>query len=187
VTQLLGEIGLPFREEPRLVRGLDYYTRTVFEVISDTTPEVGTVLGGGRYDGLAEILDGPPTPAIGFAGGLERLILALRQEEEKPLEPDKADVFVAYIGNGTKEVAFSLTRQLRAAGHATILTLGGRGLKSQMKLANRTGAAFSVIVGEGELAEGKVQLRDMGRSDQEEIALVDIVGELTTRLRKTRA
>ncbi len=187
VTNLLGAIDLPYREEPRLVRGLDYYTRTVFEVISDNTPEVGTVLGGGRYDGLAEILDGPPTPAVGFAGGLERMILALKQEEEKPLEPDTADVFVAYIGGGTKEVAFSLTQKLRAAGHATILTLGDRGLKSQMKLADRTGAAYSIIVGEGELREGKVQLRDMRRSTQELLSPDDVIAVLTAQRGKAPA
>jgi histidyl-tRNA synthetase len=185
VTRLLGEIGLRYREEPRLVRGLDYYTRTVFEVVSDRTPEVGTILGGGRYDGLAEILDGPPTPAVGFAGGLERMILALKQEEEKPLEPDRPDVFVAHIGEGTKEVAFSLTQKLRTEGLATILTLGGRGLKSQMKLANRTGAAFSVIVGAAELADGQVQLRDMRQSTQELVALDGVLGELLGRLGKT--
>jgi histidyl-tRNA synthetase len=182
VTRLIGRIGIAFREEPKLVRGLDYYTRTVFEIACDRLPEVGTVLGGGRYDGLAEILGGPSTPGVGFAGGIERLILALKAEEEKPTARERADVFIAYIGGGTKKVAFGLAQELRAAGLAAMIALGKGGLKAQMKLGDRTGARFTVIVGEGELAEGNVQLRDMRGSTQELVALDAVVREIAARL-----
>jgi len=182
VRGLLDAVELEVTEEPRLVRGLDYYTRTVFEIVSEGAPEVGTILGGGRYDGLAEILDGPPTPAVGFAGGMERIILALKTEDAEPPEPDRAEVFVAYIGGETQKTAFRLARDLRARGVATLLALGKRGLKSQMKLADRSGAAFSLIVGESELAEGKVQLRDMRRSSQELVPLGEAVKVVLERI-----
>jgi histidyl-tRNA synthetase len=182
-TGLLAAVGLTFTEQPLLVRGLDYYTRSVFELTSDSAPSVGTVLGGGRYDGLAQILEGPPTPAVGFAGGIERLILAVKAQEERPRLPRGADVFVAHVGAGTKEAAFSLAETLRKAGFATSVGLGDRGLKSQMKLAHRTGAVCSVIVGEGELAEGQVLVRDMRESRQEPVPLAEVRAHLAGRLK----
>ena len=182
LRKLLTEVGIPFTEQPTLVRGLDYYTRTVFECVCESAPLVGTILGGGRYDGLAEILGGPPTPAVGFAGGIERMILAMQEEEESPRAPAGADVFVAYIGDDTKETAFGLAEGLRQAGAATVVGLGKRGLKSQMKLANRSGAALTIIVGAGELAEGKVQIRDMTESDQQLIPLEEVTRTVCRRL-----
>jgi len=185
VTRLIGAIGIAFEKEPKLVRGLDYYTRTVFELVTDRLPEVGTILGGGRYDGLAEMLDGPATPGVGFAAGIERIILAVKAEERPPLTPPKADVFIAYIGAGTKDVAFALAGELRRANLSAAMALGKGGLKAQMKLGDRTGASLSIIVGEGELAEGKVQLRDMRASSQELVALDAVAAEVIARVRKT--
>ncbi len=164
VLALLDEVGITYEQRPRLVRGLDYYTKTVFELVSGKAPETGTLLGGGRYDGLAEILGGAATPAVGFAGGLERLALTMEAGAYSGIAA--ADVFVAYIGGDTKEVAFSLAGQLRKKGIKTVFGLGNKGLKSQLKMANKTGASICVIVGEGELAEGKVQVRNMKESTQ---------------------
>jgi len=184
VMELLAPLDLPLKQEPTLVRGLDYYTRTVFEITSNRAPEVGAVLGGGRYDGLAEILDGPPTPAAGFAGGMERMILALKAEGKEPPPEGRVDVFVAYVGEGTKQAAFRLAREFRRKGFATVLGLGGRSLKSQLKSADRTGAPLAVIVGAGELAQGKVQLRSMSRSSQELVPIDEITEILSRRLRE---
>ncbi len=182
VRALLQDAGMQVEEAPLLVRGLDYYTRTVFEIVSVAAPDVGTILGGGRYDGLAEILDGPATPGVGFGGGIERMILALKAVQEAPRAPHAPGVFVAYIGGGAKAVAFTLAEDLRRAGVDAVFGLGNKGLKAQMKLADKTGAGLAVIVGESELAEGKVQLRVMGESRQELVPLEGLVASLAARI-----
>lgn len=182
VMTLIGHLKIPCKQSPRLVRGLDYYTKTVFEFVSDRVPETGTVLGGGRYDGLAEILDGPPTPAVGFAGGMERLILALKAEEGEAPAPAKMDVYVAYIGEGTKTVAMGLADELRRQGIAAVMTFGRKGVKAQLKGANRSGARFCVIVGESELAQGNMQVRDMQASTQDLVPVETIVPHLSDAL-----
>ena len=183
VTRLLGAMALAYREAPLLVRGLDYYTRTVFEIVSVRAAGVGTLMGGGRYDGLAEMLDGPATPGVGFGGGMERMILVLREGETASRRPDAPDVLVAYIGAGCKDHAFVLAEELRNAGVPTVFALGDRGLKSQMKLAGKLGARLAVIAGEGELAAGMVQLRDMQASSQEPVTLGEVVAVCARRIR----
>jgi histidyl-tRNA synthetase len=186
VRALLAKASIEVEESPLLVRGLDYYTRTVFEIVSPAAPDVGTLLGGGRYDGLAEMLDGPPTPGVGFGGGIERMILALKALEKVPRTARAPGVFVAYIGAGAKRVAFGLAEELRRAGVDAVFGLGNKGLKAQMKLADKSGAGLAVIVGEGELAEGKVQLRTMGESRQELVPLEGLVAVLAARVAPTQ-
>lgn len=158
VKQLLSDRGIPFNENPRLVRGLDYYNLTVFEWITDMLGSQGTICGGGRYDGLIEILGGKPTPAIGFAIGLERL-LELYLETVKPEVSPELDVYVVYQGEGTSRRAFSLAEELRDAGLTVVMHAGGGGFKSQMKKADQSGAMVAVILGEDELNNGTASVK----------------------------
>lgn len=168
VKRLLDDAGVRYIENPRLVRGLDYYNLTVFEWITDALGTQGTICGGGRYDGLIEVLGGKPTPAIGFAIGLERL-LELYLEVNQPDDTADLDVYVVHQGEGTARRAFTLAEELRDAGFAVVLHAGGGGFKSQMKRADVSGAAVAVILGENELNAGTVAVKLLrGESKQEE-------------------
>ncbi|HEX4918727.1 MAG TPA: histidine--tRNA ligase [Limnobacter sp.] len=158
VKRLLDDAGIVYIENPRLVRGLDYYNLTVFEWITDALGTQGTICGGGRYDGLIEILGGKPTPAIGFAIGLERL-LELYLEMNQPDDQADLDVYVVHQGEGTARRAFTLAEELRDAGFAVVLHAGGGGFKSQMKRADVSGASVAVILGENELASGTAAVK----------------------------
>lgn len=156
----LSAVGIPFRVEPRLVRGLDYYTHTTFEFVSGALDSAqSTVGGGGRYDGLVESLGGPATPGIGFGTGIERLLLTCDAEGVFAAEPRRPDVYVVDLTGG--EEARLLSIELRRAGLAADRAYDGRSMKSQMKSADRSGAPCVVIVGEDELAGGTVTVRDM--------------------------
>ena len=160
--------GVPYTINPKIVRGLDYYTRTVFEV---TTSELGSqnaVAAGGRYDGLVEELGGPGTPAVGFATGMERLVL-LHEKAHPGGFRREIKVFVAYIGEGTETAAFRLTAALRERGVPAEMEYGGKSLKSQLKRADKSGAGYTFIIGEDELSRGKVKLRRMETSSEEEV------------------
>ena len=168
VKRLLDDAGVRYIENPRLVRGLDYYNLTVFEWITDALGTQGTICGGGRYDGLIEVLGGKPTPAIGFAIGLERL-LELYLEVNQPDDTADLDVYVVHQGEGTARRAFTLAEELRDAGFAVVLHAGGGGFKSQMKRADVSGAAVAVILGENELNAGTAAVKLLrGESKQEE-------------------
>lgn len=168
VKRLLDDAGVRYIENPRLVRGLDYYNLTVFEWITDALGTQGTICGGGRYDGLIEILGGKPTPAIGFAIGLERL-LELYLEVNQPDDTADLDVYVVHQGAGTARRAFTLAEELRDAGFAVVLHAGGGGFKSQMKRADSSGASVAVILGENELNAGTAAVKILrGESKQEE-------------------
>jgi histidyl-tRNA synthetase len=168
VKRLLDDAGVRYIENPRLVRGLDYYNLTVFEWITDALGTQGTICGGGRYDGLIEILGGKPTPAIGFAIGLERL-LELYLEVNQPDDTADLDVYVVHQGEGTARRAFTLAEELRDAGFAVVLHAGGGGFKSQMKRADSSGASVAVILGENELNAGTAAVKVLrGESKQEE-------------------
>lgn len=169
VKQLLSDRGIVFVENPRLVRGLDYYNLTVFEWITDSLGSQGTICGGGRYDGLIEILGGKPTPAIGFAIGLERL-LELYLETVKPQVAPDLDVYVVYQGEGTARRAFSLAEELRDSGLSVIYHSGSGGFKSQMKKADQSGAQVAVILGEDELANGTASLKPL-REETEQLVV----------------
>jgi histidyl-tRNA synthetase len=168
VKRLLDDAGVRYIENPRLVRGLDYYNLTVFEWITDALGTQGTICGGGRYDGLIEVLGGKHTPAIGFAIGLERL-LELYLEVNQPDDTADLDVYVVHQGEGTARRAFTLAEELRDAGFAVVLHAGGGGFKSQMKRADVSGAAVAVILGENELNTGTAAVKVLrGESTQQE-------------------
>ncbi len=170
VRRLLEHAGVAYELDPALVRGLDYYTRTVFEFTCDELGAQSGVGGGGRYDGLIAELGGPETPAVGWAAGIERILLALGEEPQ----PTGLDVFVA-AAEGQRERALAAVTELRRAGFRADLDLAGRSMKGQMKQANRTGAAKAVVLDE----DGTAKLRDMETGDQEEIALGGLVEALS--------
>lgn len=164
----------------RLVRGLDYYTKTVFEVWAEGIGAQAAVCGGGRYDGLAEAIGGPATPGVGFGSGIERIVLGLKQQDIEPPPADPPPVLVAHFGGETKAAAVRLVFQLRGAGIGARLAFarGRRSLKSQMREANRSSAQFVLIVGESELAESMVSLRPLDGREQQRVSLNEIVGRL---------
>jgi histidyl-tRNA synthetase len=169
VRELLAQAGVEYTVDATMARGLDYYTRTVFEFHCERLGAQSQVAGGGRYDGLIELLGGPPTPATGWAAGVERILLAL---DEEPVEPG-VDVFVA-APDGQRERAFALVRELRRAGLRADLDLAGRAIKGQMRQADRVGALRTVILGE----DGSAQVRDMTSGEQRELDLARAVEEL---------
>lgn len=175
LQECLHAAGIPYVVDSRIVRGLDYYTKTVFELITQTPEGNLTVCGGGRYDNLVEELGGPSIPAAGFGMGIERLLMLLDSEGVQLPCPDTLDVFVTYMGQA-KLAAFRLVEELRAAGIKADMDHCGRSLKAQFKFANKTGAPLTATLGEEELAQGVVKLRDMN-TRQERIAPMAEVAE----------
>ena len=169
VRAMVDRAGISYQLDPTLVRGLDYYTRTVFEFESDRLGAQAALGGGGRYDGLVEQLGGPSTPACGWAAGIERILLALDEEADEP----GVDVFVA-ASEDQRERAFALVRELRRAGLRAELDLAERSLKGQMKQADRLGARAAIVLDEQQPA----QLRDMTSGEQRELDLARAVEEL---------
>jgi histidyl-tRNA synthetase len=161
VQQFLKLYNVPFTLDSLIVRGLDYYTRTVFEFTSEI--DKLALNGGGRYDGLAELLGGSPTPGIGFGAGVERIILELKKQDIVPPLEEKPRAFVVYFGKTAelKEVAVRLVAELRQAGIKTEMSYGDRSPKAQMRQANASGAAFALIIGESELANNSVSVKDL--------------------------
>ncbi|MFZ2089701.1 MAG: histidine--tRNA ligase [Desulfobaccales bacterium] len=180
VQSLLDGAGLAYEKKPHLVRGLDYYTRTAFEVTAAGLGAQDSVAGGGRYNGLARELGGADLPGLGFAIGEDRLMEVL-PPEAVPAEP--AMVFLAALGEGAKDRGFYLLQEIRAKGLPAAMDFEGRSLKSQMSLADRLGAAFVVILGDQELAEGKALVRRMATGEQESIPLTELAAALGARLR----
>jgi histidyl-tRNA synthetase len=164
VRRYLALFDIPYTVSHRLVRGLDYYTRTTFEVLSGQIGAQNAVLGGGRYDGLVRDLGGPDRVGIGFAAGIERLVLALPEDLSLPAR--RPDVFVAALGEAARDAALVLLRDLRRAGANAQIDYEGRSLKSQMKRADRLQAPVVFIVGDDEIARGEVTVRQMGTSTQ---------------------
>jgi histidyl-tRNA synthetase len=169
---------LPFNIDHRLVRGLDYYTRTVFEIQPEAAGSQSTLAGGGRYDDLIEELGGKPTPAIGFAAGMERLILNLKEQKVSIPPLAKPQVFIAYLGAEAKEAATRLAAELRGAGVGAILAMGDKSLKAQLRQANSLGVRHAVIIGEEEVKTGTVTLRDMTSAEQKSVAVGELAGLL---------
>lgn len=161
VRQGLEDLGIPFRLNPRLVRGLDYYGHTAFEITSSHLGAQATVCGGGRYDGLVEQLGGPPTAAVGWALGLERLVLLLAQRQASPPGPTSPDLYVVNRGEAAEGLALQLARRCRLAGLAVELDLSGSAFAKQFKRADRSGARWAVVIGETEAAQGMVVLKDL--------------------------
>jgi histidyl-tRNA synthetase len=172
VRALLDAAGVEYTIDPTLVRGLDYYTRTIFSFVCDRLGAQSEIGGGGRYDGLVEQLGGPPTPAIGWAAGIERILLALDEE----MEAEGRDVFISYLidDSGQRALALSLARELRQAGLSTEFDLAGRGQKGQLKHADRIGARRVVMLE----AEGAAQLRDMTSGEQRPVDTANLIDEI---------
>lgn len=169
---------LPFAVNHRLVRGLDYYTRTVFEIQPEAAGGQSTLAGGGRYDDLIEELGGRPTPAIGFAAGMERLILNLKEQQVSIPPLPKPQVFIACLGDAAREAATRLAAELRGAGVGVILAMGDKSLKAQLRQANSLGVRYAVIIGEEEVKAGTVMLRDMTSAEQKSVAAGELAGLL---------
>lgn len=170
VKDALSELGVIFQEDPRLVRGLDYYTNTAFEIMVPGIGAQSSVGGGGRYDGLVELCGGPSTPAVGFAIGMDRVLLALREQGRSPVIPGSGRVFVAVAGVPALQAA-KLVARLRREGFTADMDYQGRSLKAQMKQANRWHAEIVLILGEEELAGDLVTLRCMRTALQETVPL----------------
>ncbi len=178
VKAYLTAAGVEFTCDPRLVRGLDYYTKTAFEIKYEPLGAQSAVAGGGRYDGLVEEIGGNPTPAVGFAVGLERVMLAMEMQGLFPERSESADAFVVAMGDETKKAAFRLLAELRDAGVSARMDYAGRSMKSQMKQADKAKVRYALILGEDELAKGVVTLRDMETSAQEQVARDEIINKL---------
>ena len=177
VKAYLDAAGIKYVEDPTLVRGLDYYTRTVFEVEAPGAG-VGSIGGGGRYDGLVELEGGKPTPGVGFAVGFERAMLALEAFGGDMAAAEKPRVFVANAGAELRGKVFEVCRVLRDAGIVTEADYQGRSLKGQFKQADKIGARLIVILGGDELAEGKVKVRNMQTHDEELVPVDDVAARV---------
>ncbi|MBO1518511.1 histidine--tRNA ligase [Oceanisphaera pacifica] len=181
LTALLTAAGIAFEINPRLVRGLDYYNLTVFEWVTESLGAQGTVCGGGRYDGLVEQLGGQATPAVGFAMGMERLVLLLETLEKVNTQPALADVYIAMMGESTQVAGFALAEQLR--DHIPSLSVmshcGGGNFKKQLKRADKSGASMALILGEDEVARGEVTIKYLrGQGEQQTLTVNDIIEQL---------
>ncbi|NOZ29230.1 MAG: histidine--tRNA ligase [Chloroflexi bacterium] len=187
LRSFLDGLEMPYTLNHRLVRGLDYYTKTVFEIYAEGIGAQNAVCGGGRYDGLIEELGGPPTPGIGFGSGIERQILTMKEQGIEPPPLPKPVLFVAHVGPATRLEAFRLTSELREAGLSTLFGFGQRSLKAQMKSANRAGVRYALILGDDELAAGVVTVRDLRDSTQETVRRDRVIAWLQERLASSPA
>lgn len=180
VKSYLDDQKIVFHEDPRLVRGLDYYTKTAFEIISGGLGAQNAIGGGGRYDDLVEELGGKPTPAVGFAAGIERMILAIdKQKVEWPVEKG-LDAFVAIVDEKNRDTAFGLVQKIRNTGSTGDSNFFEGSLKSQMRIANKMGAKYTVIVREEELSRNMVILRNMQTKEQKEVQIDNLPDEVSS-------
>lgn len=175
VRSLLDDVSVPYDLDPTLVRGLDYYTRTAFEYVAGGLGSQNAVGGGGRYDGLSESLGGPPLPGIGFALGLDRILLAQPEPENQRA---RVRAYVVALGEEAARAAFRIVTDLRIAGIGAEMDLSERGMKGQMKGADRSGARYAVIIGDEELGAGEATIRDMTSGDQRRVPFKDIAQEI---------
>ncbi len=175
----LTSMGIEYKVDPGIVRGLDYYTKTAFEFVTTKIGAQGTVCGGGRYDHLVEELGGPPIPGVGFGLGIERLIMLMEANDVYFPDENKVDVFIAVMGEAAKAFGLKLCRELRLKGVVAEMDTLARNIKGQFKYADRLNARYTLIIGEDELAKGVVSLKDMAKSEQREIKIEDIYKEIT--------
>ncbi|MGH3310459.1 MAG: histidine--tRNA ligase [Streptomyces sp.] len=183
VRELLTEADVAYEDDPRLVRGLDYYTRTTFEFVHDGLGSQSAVGGGGRYDGLSEMLGGPPLPSVGWALGVDRTVLALDAEGVEPELPPVTEVFAVPIGEEARRALFRVVTALRREGVAADFAYGGKGMKNAMKSADRSGARYALLAGERDLVAGVAQLKDLESGEQTAVPLDRVVAEVATKLR----
>ncbi len=172
LQKYLTEAGIPYKVDSRIVRGLDYYTKTVFELITTTKDGELTICGGGRYDNLVEQLGGPSLSAVGFGMGTERVLMLLDSEGVQLPKPDLYDVFVTYMGENN-QAAFALVQQLRRAGLKADMDHTGRSLKAQFKYANKTGAPLCATLGDDEVAGGVVKIKNMNTREERTVPMAD--------------
>ena len=170
LQQCLSEAAVPYRVNSRIVRGLDYYTKTVFELVTETKDGKLTVCGGGRYDNLVSQIGEQDVPAVGFGMGLERVLMLMDSEGIAIPKPVQYEVFVTYMG-GNRLRAFSLVQQLRAAGIRADLDHCGRSLKAQFKYANKTGAPVTAVIGDEEAAGGNVKIKNMANGEEATVSV----------------
>ena len=182
VRGFLADLGVEWREAPRLVRGLDYYTRTTFEFVHDGLGAQSGIGGGGRYDGLSETLGGPPLPGIGFGLGVDRTLLALQAEDDVPVVSSSVEVFAVPVGAAARREMVKVVGRLRRGGVAADMAYGDRGLKGAMKAADRSGARLAIVVGDRDLAVSVAQLKDLTTGEQEAVALSELVAAVEKRL-----
>jgi len=191
VLEFLDEISLPYKLNPYLVRGLDYYTKTVFEIFADkeekeneTLVSPVSLVGGGRYDKLVKILGGRETPASGAAAGIERIVELMKSQEVKITKPSQAQVFLAQLGVLAKKKSLKLVEDFRKANIKVAESLGKDSLKTQLSRANKIGARFTLIIGQEEALSNKVIIRDMQSGKQDVVKIEKIVDEVKKRLKK---
>jgi histidyl-tRNA synthetase len=182
VRGLLDNLGIPFTDAPRLVRGLDYYNRTTYEFDHALLGAQSGIGGGGRYDGLSEDIGGPPLPGIGFAVGLDRIVLAIESERRAVSPTTGCQVFGVPLGEDARADVLTLITALRRAGVRADMAFGGRGLKGAMKAADRSGAAFAALIGAAERRNETVRMRDLKTGDQHDVAAAEAVEWLMERL-----
>lgn len=181
VVRLLGGLGVRYRINDRLVRGLDYYTRTVFEVVSRQLGAQNAVCGGGRYDDLVEELGGKPTPAIGFAVGLERVVEILKAESRQLKAESGVSLYIAALGEEARKIGFDLISRAREKGFSADTDFIGKSLKAQMKAADRMNARYVYIIGEDELKKKSAMLKNMETAEQTEVKFDDLMGALSRK------
>jgi histidyl-tRNA synthetase len=179
VKEHLDKMGIAYEEDPHLVRGLDYYTRTAFELVSPDLGAQDALGGGGRYDLLVEEVGGQPTPAVGFAAGIERLLIACDELDIELAEPKSVDIYIVTIGDNARSWALQHLPALRKAGISATMDYIGRSVKAQMKDADRENAKYSIIVGDNELNEGAFTLRNMKASEENTLDFEAIVEKLS--------
>lgn len=175
----LDAMSLPYQVDPGIVRGLDYYTKTAFEIVTETIGAQGTICGGGRYDHLIEEIGGPPIPGVGFGLGVERLLLVMENNGVTIPVSDHIDVFLAVMGDQAKQYGLSLLHQLRKCGMNAQMDILERNLKNQFKYADRLKAKKTVVIGDQELEQKMVTIKDMQTSEQNQVSFDEIIGELT--------
>ncbi|MEF8725948.1 MAG: histidine--tRNA ligase [Candidatus Bipolaricaulota bacterium] len=182
VKKYLDQLNLSYTMDPNLVRGLDYYTKTVFEVFSSDLGAQDALVGGGRYDGLVELFGGDPTPAVGFAGGIERLVLLLEELEGVELKKRELDVYLATLDRETKRRGLKLVQRLRNSGFKTEIDYLEKSLQGQLGYADRYGADVTAILGPQELSEDEITLRDMDTGEQTLVPLSDFTEKVKNLL-----
>ncbi|MCX2162919.1 histidine--tRNA ligase [Corynebacterium auriscanis] len=183
VTGMLDDLGVQYAINPRMVRGLDYYTKTCFEFVHDGLGAQSGIGGGGRYDGLMAQLGGQDLSGIGFGLGVDRTLLALQAEGTQASEGRRVDVYGVALGSAAKARMARLIDELRAAGLSADMSYGDRGLKGAMKGADRAGAKFALVMGDAELEAGTVALKDLAAHEQRDTAVDSVVAELATALK----
>lgn len=174
VKKYLDKMNIEYVVNPRIVRGLDYYTRTVFEFVSTQIGAQGTVCGGGRYDGLVEELGGPVTPALGFGMGTGRLLMLLEAQGIELPKPDGCDIYIAPMGEQASFEAAAIVADLRAGGISAQTDVVGRSLKAQMKYADKIGAKYTMVLGDNEITEGKAKIKNMDTGDSTEMEIAEL-------------